>query len=145
MKLDKPPTSLSPRVIRVINGPQYTKKAEAPGTKHLVLAERSRVGTRLSGIPIDDFKEISSEPACWGALQITPNGERILIGPDGPTIGGYPKIAVAIDADLDRIAQLREGESVEFKFVSYEKAVGLSTTASNEFDKKVSWIRTLAR
>ena len=52
---------------------------------------------------------LASEPAIPGAIQIPPSGGPIVLGPDGPTIGGYPKVAVVIDADLDRLGRAGPG------------------------------------
>jgi allophanate hydrolase subunit 2 len=42
--------------------------------------------------------------------------------PDGPTVGGYPKLAVVIGPDLGRLAQSNPGEEVRFRRVSVEEA-----------------------
>jgi allophanate hydrolase subunit 2 len=73
-----------------------------------------RVGVRLSGVPLTPVPEILSEPACLGAIQVTNDGSPIVLGPDGPTLGGYPKLAVVVGSHLDRIAQLRPGDTVRF-------------------------------
>ena len=56
-----------------------------------------------------------SEPVCPGAVQVTPDGQCIVLGVDGQTIGGYPKIAQVIQADLDALGQLRPGQAIQFK------------------------------
>ena len=53
-----------------------------------------------------------SEAVAPGAVQVTNEGLPIILGIDGQTIGGYPKIAHVIRADLDFIAQLRPGQSL---------------------------------
>ena len=65
---------------------------------------------------------LQSEPAVPGVIQIPPNGLPIVLGPDGPTIGGYPKVGVVIDADLDKVGRLRPGDKVRFQAVSLEEA-----------------------
>jgi allophanate hydrolase subunit 2 len=39
-------------------------------------------------------------------VQVPQGGAPIVLMPDGPTVGGYPKIASVITADLGRFAQL---------------------------------------
>jgi antagonist of KipI len=46
-----------------------------------------------------------------------------VLGIDGQTIGGYPKIAQVIQADLDQLGQLRPGQSVRFESVTLEDAM----------------------
>ncbi len=44
-----------------------------------------------------------------GAIQVPPDGLPLVLGPDRPTTGGYPVVAVVVDADLDRLAQVAPG------------------------------------
>jgi len=41
---------------------------------------------------------------------------------DHGTIGGYPKIALVISADLDKVAQLTPGTKIKFKEVTLDEA-----------------------
>ena len=63
-----------------------------------------------------------SEPVCPGSVQVTRDGQCIVLGVDGQTIGGYPKIAQVIAADLDRLGQLRPGAVVRFQQVDIDSA-----------------------
>ena len=36
---------------------------------------------------------------------------------DHPVTGGYPVVAVVVDADVDRAAQVRPGQVVRFRWV----------------------------
>ena len=49
-----------------------------------------------------------------GAVQVTNDGQCIVLGVDGQTIGGYPKIAHVIGPDLDALGQLRPGSKLRF-------------------------------
>lgn len=85
-----------------------------------------RMGIRLQGRPLMlPERELVSEPVCPGAIQVTRDGQCIVLGVDGQTIGGYPKIAQVIQADLDRLAQLRPGALVRFRKVELAEAVEL--------------------
>lgn len=81
-----------------------------------VRPESDRVGLRLDGAGLDRVvtAELPSEPTRPGALQVPADGRPILLGPDAPTTGGYPVIAVVTRAGLDHAAQLRPGQSVRF-------------------------------
>jgi antagonist of KipI len=50
------------------------------------------------------------------------DGQCIVLGVDGQTIGGYPKVAQVIVADLDKLGQLRPGQTVRFERVTLEEA-----------------------
>lgn len=83
----------------------------------------NRMGVRLQGPPLEPpDRPLISEPVCPGTVQVTPDGQCIILGVDGQTIGGYPRIAQVISADLDRVAQLRPGEPVRFMEVDLATA-----------------------
>lgn len=80
-----------------------------------VTHESDRVGLRLSGeVPLERSRtgELPSEGAVTGALQVPPNGQPVLFGPDHPLTGGYPIIASVDDTDL--AAQLSPGVRLRF-------------------------------
>ena len=55
-------------------------------------------------------------------MQVVNDGQCIILGVDGQTIGGYPKIAQVIAADLDLLGQLRPGEKIDFRQVDLMEA-----------------------
>lgn len=78
-----------------------------------------RVGIRLIGPPLQPRwpeLQLPSEGALRGAIQVPPNGLPVILGPDHPVTGGYPVIGVVVDADTDKLAQLRPGQSVRLRW-----------------------------
>ncbi|HEU6450077.1 MAG TPA: biotin-dependent carboxyltransferase family protein [Gemmatimonadaceae bacterium] len=75
-----------------------------------------RTGYRLEGRRIESAGggTLPSEPTCVGAIQVPAGGDPIVLMNDGPTIGGYPKIAVIRSAWISRFAQLTPGARVRF-------------------------------
>jgi biotin-dependent carboxylase-like uncharacterized protein len=74
-----------------------------------------RVGMRLIGMPLEyrwPDRQLSSEGATRGAIQVPPNGFPVILGPDHPVTGGYPVIGVVTDEDIDKVAQIRPGQTV---------------------------------
>jgi len=57
-----------------------------------------------------------------GDIQILGDGTPIVLMRDHQPIGGYPRIATIVSADLDRFAQLRPGAEVHFRPVTLEHA-----------------------
>lgn len=94
--------------------------------QRLVLPESDRRGVRLSAeanpVPADGRP---SQPTFFGQIQQTPDGGAIILGPDGPTIGGYSSPGWIIRADLDRVAQLLPGDAVSIEWVSRSTALEL--------------------
>ncbi len=77
------------------------------------------VGPSLPPILADDFP---SAPVCPGTVQMPPGGSPVVLMPDGPTIGGYPRVAVVISTDLGRLALTPPGRPVRFAEVDIEEA-----------------------
>ena len=107
--------------LRVVLGPRddwFTADAleTLRHTEWEVSADLDRVGVRLSGPALarSHPEELPSEGIVAGAVQVPPSGHPIIFLADHPTTGGYPVIAVVVDADLDRAGQLRPGDRVRF-------------------------------
>jgi antagonist of KipI len=103
--------------IEVVPGLQasWFDEREFYGQEYVVTPAGNRMGLRLQGRPLTmPAREMVSEPVAPGAVQVTRDGQCIVLGVDGQTIGGYPKIAHVIRADLDLLGQLRPGTSVRF-------------------------------
>ena len=106
-----------------------------------VTSASNRMGLRLRGEPVPlPGRELVSEPVCPGAVQVTRDGQCIILGVDGQTIGGYPKIAQVVSADLDRLGQLRPGDVVSFMEVNLEEAEELYRQKAAELRQ---WLRRL--
>jgi biotin-dependent carboxylase-like uncharacterized protein len=83
-----------------------------------------RMGMRLDGPKLENVvnTNIKSEGLIRGVVQVPADGKPIILLSDHGTIGGYPKIAVVISADLDKVAQLVPGSNIKFKEVNLEEA-----------------------
>ena len=106
--------------VRTLPGLQadWFDEAEFYRQMFTVTPASNRMGLRLSGKPLTmPQRDMISEPVCHGSTQVTRDGQCIILGVDGQTIGGYPKIAHVIGADLDRLGQLRPGERIAFACV----------------------------
>jgi antagonist of KipI len=111
--------------LRALDGPQrdwFADDAFFTQTYEVTPAS-NRMGLRLKGKPLARRSgELVSEAVAPGAVQVTNDGQPVVLGVDGQTIGGYPKIAHVIRADLDRLAQLRPGDRLQFVRVSLDEA-----------------------
>lgn len=110
-------------VLRVVRGPRDDWAVDADALvsqQWRVGAASDRVGLRLEGRPLtlDPVRgELPSEGALRGAIQVPPDGGPVVFGPDHPVTGGYPVVGVVVSDDTDRLAQLRPGEAVGFRWV----------------------------
>ncbi|WNG41240.1 biotin-dependent carboxyltransferase family protein [Archangium violaceum] len=94
-----------------------------------------RMGMRLRGPTLPQADEGSglSGPMVRGAIQVPSSGEAIVLGPDHPTLGGYPVLAVVIRADWGSLAARRPGASVRFRAVGVDEARDLWKQHSQEW------------
>lgn len=117
--------------VRVMPGPQddhFTADALASffAQDWQATPAQDRMGLRLQGDPIAHLSpaaaDIVSDGVTPGAIQVPANGQPIVLLADGQTVGGYPKIATVITADLPRLAHLRPGTRLRFEAVTAEQA-----------------------
>jgi allophanate hydrolase subunit 2 len=129
LECEGPPTSAPPfrpdGPIRIVLGPDRVALA---GRYH-VGPVGNRMGIRLTGAPVAAPPRGPSAPMVRGALQVPPSGEIIVLGPDHPTTGGYPVVAVVCTVDIGRLLARPPGAAVDFVAVSVEEARRLRRTA----------------
>lgn len=108
--------------VDIVLGPRddwFTDAAHARlcASAWTVTPTSNRIGIRLDGPELARFRdgELLSEPCVFGSIQVTSAGLPVVLGPDHPVTGGYPVIAVVADRHLDRLAQLRPGETLRFR------------------------------
>ena len=119
--------------LRIVFGPQqdyFTDDAVAMLTagEYRVSSEIDRAGYRLDGprLPHRAQAELLSDGLLPGAIQVPSGGQPIVIMPDGPTTGGYPKIGAVLRPDLRRLAQARSDQPIRFRAVEWDKAHGVA-------------------
>ncbi|ORV19533.1 5-oxoprolinase/urea amidolyase family protein [Mycobacterium celatum] len=104
--------------LLVVPGPRDDWLADPDALVHTIwmASDRSdRVGMRLEGRPLQyrwPDRQLPSEGATRGAIQVPPNGLPVILGPDHPVTGGYPVVGVVADDDIDKLAQVRPGQYV---------------------------------
>lgn len=113
--------------IRALEGPQfdYFDQPDRFFSAQYVLSPQSdRRGLRLQGEPLLPRRaDIAPEGTAPGAVQVPGDGLPIVLGPDRPVTGGYPKIATVISADLPLLAQARPGARIRFRRVDLAEAL----------------------
>lgn len=102
--------------VHVVPGPD--RDAFAPdaferlvATPYRISPRSDRVGTRLEGpaIALRPDHASASRPMVRGAIEVPADGMPIILGPEHPTTGGYPILAVIVHADLGRCFAIRIG------------------------------------
>lgn len=85
--------------------------------------EANRVGIRLLGSSLapENGADILSEGVATGSIQVTGEGQAIVMLPGHATIGGYTKIATVVPGDWDRLGQLSPGDTIRFQEFSQDQ------------------------
>ncbi len=114
---------------RLVLGPQedYFDKESLSlllSREYRVTWQQDRMAYRLDGPRLSHLKgyNIITDGVVPGCIQIPGTGLPIVLMRDAGTVGGYPKIATIIEADLGRMAQKRPGSTVYFEAVSVAEA-----------------------
>jgi allophanate hydrolase subunit 2 len=105
--------------IRVVDAGHPSLRAFTSATWTVTSIARS--GARLAGGPIAAGSAVPSMPLVPGAIQVTPSGEALVLGPDGGLTGGYPVVGVVATVDLDRLSLLRPGDAAAFREVTVDE------------------------
>lgn len=117
--------------IRVLLGPQadhFSEEALHTFTHSTweATAEQDRMGLRLRGTKLAHrtaaAADIVSDAVTPGAIQVPASGQPIVLLADSQTVGGYPKIATVITADLPKLAHAKAGTLLQFQAVSPQQA-----------------------
>ena len=127
------------RVIKGTNFDYFSSKAQSIFLNEMYSVSRlvDRMGMRLDGPSLENINNtnIKSEGLVKGVIQVPADGKPIILLSDHGTIGGYPKIAVVISADLDKVAQLIPGTNIQFKEVNLEQAEKLFKEHNEETNR----------
>jgi allophanate hydrolase subunit 2 len=82
------------------------------------------MGVRLKGPLITHTRghDIISDGVPLGGVQVTGDGQPIVLLVDRQSTGGYAKIATVCSCDVGRVGQMRPGQRLRFRSVSVDQA-----------------------
>jgi antagonist of KipI len=141
---DMIPRYSSNPTVRVVAGTEFERLTALGERRFLnenftISRNSDRMGFRLTGAPLYllDKIEMVSSAVDFGAIQLLPDGQMIILMADHQTSGGYPRIAHVASVDLPVLAQLGANDKVNFEIVSIEEAENLLL----EFEKDLNLLR----
>lgn len=147
-----PHAARPPKTIRLIMGPQddyFTAQAcqLLLSETYRISHDSDRMGCRLVGprLAHDPGKgaEIISDGLVPGAIQVPGSGAPIVLLADGPTVGGYPKIATVISTDLPALATMMPGTELRFAAVTVAEGETILRRSRAAFAARIEAIETL--
>jgi biotin-dependent carboxylase-like uncharacterized protein len=143
-----PDFDLSPAAeVRVLLGPQddyFTPEAieRLAGTAYTVSREADRMGLRLDGQLLahnGKGNNIVSDGIAPGSIQVPGSRLPIILLADRQTVGGYPKIATIISADLAATGRLLPGMALRFRIIDLAEA----QSARRQLEERMVGLQTL--
>lgn len=131
------------KTIRVVTGPEYDLMSRSNQDYFLnstftIHKNSNRMAVSMVDC-IPEYKnqtELISSANLVGTIQLTKQGQPLILMNDGGTAGGYPRIANVITTDLPAVAQLTAGQKINFKLVDLDFAV-------NEFKKEKELLNSI--
>lgn len=142
------PWQLPSGPIRVMLGPQqgHFQPESIAAFQHQeweATAEQDRMGLRLQGSALAHLNkaaaDIVSDAVTPGAIQVPANGQPIVLLADSQTVGGYPKIATVIQADLPKLAHMKPCTRLRFQSVTAAQARQALQEQRNDW---MQWLAT---
>ena len=116
-------------VLRFVPGPQqdmFTAESRQvfEQSEYVVSPQSDRMGCRLEGPQLKALgsMDIVSDGIALGSVQVSTDGQPIVLMADRQTTGGYAKIGTVVSYDLWMLAQAMPGARVRFMAVSVEEA-----------------------
>ena len=104
-----------------------------------VTPKADRMGVKLSGPAIScNTANLLSEGICYGAVQIPPDGQPIVLLNDRQTLGGYPKIGSVLSLDCWQLAQAAPGTVVQFVKIDPQQAHNALLLAQARFQRQLA-------
>lgn len=130
---------LNPRLIRVMKGPEFElfQEKSLAGlflNDFKITNAADRMGYQLEGpiLQLKTAKEMLSSAVAFGTIQVTAQGNPIVLMADHQTTGGYPRILQVLSIDLGKLAQLRPGELIQFELLTLKQAQKLLISREEE-------------
>ena len=137
------------KVIRVVPANEFTWFDGSSLISFLsalfVLSMNSnRMGYHLQGAAIQRVKtnELLSTAVAPGTIQVTGNGNMVLLMADCQTTGGYPRIAQVAAVDMPLCGQLKPGDVIYFKEISRHEAEMLYIDIEQQLLKIASAVKS---
>lgn len=128
--------------VRALAGSDYEEfsvkaRKDFEQTEYKLTPDCNRQGYRLEGAALKTRRklELLSHGVVPGTVQVPPAGQPIVQMAEANTIGGYPRVATVILADLWRLAQMRPGQAVRFVIIDGDCALQAGRDHDAEYQK----------
>lgn len=105
--------------LEVHRGPDWSlltqnQQEEFLSRTYYVSKNRSRMGIQLEELFENNLPDLPTNPVFPGTVQLTPGGKIIVLMRDAGVTGGYPHIIQLTEDALNRLAQKKTGDPIQF-------------------------------
>ncbi len=125
------------RIIKSAQWPDFTPESCAAllTEPYRLSPDSERMGYRLQGpeLSLTAPRQMISEAATFGTIQLPAGGQPIVLMADRQTTGGYPKLAYVASIDLPLLAQMGPGDTIRFECIKLENAQTLDARRERAF------------
>ncbi len=119
----------NPGEIYILPGNEWSRFTDVSKEKFkqqsfIITAQSDRMGYQLKSEPllVNINEEVVSSGVNFGTIQLLPEGQLIVLMADHQTTGGYPRVAHVISAHQSKLAQMKPGDVIHFRFTGLETA-----------------------
>jgi antagonist of KipI len=134
-------------IVHAIKGPEFDcfkteSKVNIFNSMFTISSQSNRMGYRLEGkkFLLEHKTEMVSTAVTAGIVQVTHEGDPIILMADAQTTGGYPRIARICAAAIPLLAQTRPGVNIRFKEIGEEECSDRCKELSRSLKKLKSGI-----
>jgi antagonist of KipI len=133
--------------VHAIKGPEFDRFNTASqedifNSIFTISSLSNRMGYRLEGkkFSLEQKTEMVSTAVTAGIVQVTHEGDPIILMADAQTMGGYPRIARICAADIPLLAQARPGVKIKFKEIGEKESADRCKELSSRIKRLKSGI-----
>jgi biotin-dependent carboxylase-like uncharacterized protein len=111
-------------IIKVYKGPEFDNLSNMTidylfSKSFKISKDSNRMAYLLDEKIENNLNAVLTSLVMPGTIQLTPDGQLIILMRDCQTTGGYPRILQLAEKSIDIIAQKQLGEFIQFKLINY--------------------------
>ena len=103
------------RVVPEFDRLSEKQKQQIENGEFKVSKNNNRMAYQLEPMVENDLEPILSAPVLPGTVQLTPNGNLIVLTRDCQTTGGYPRVLQLMESAINMLAQKTTGNTLKFR------------------------------
>jgi biotin-dependent carboxylase-like uncharacterized protein len=127
------------QLLPALHKSHFKEREQITGIDYQIDLQSNRMGIRLTGSPIEAPTVRRSAPVLPGTVQIPPSGLPIILGPEGPTTGGYPQLGIVSRTSWTILAQTPPGNRIRFDWAEAHVAREGWNRRQTLFEQEEPW------